>query len=165
MKVITSLTSVYCLNNNVISYIFENGLYLICISGCQFIIFVIEGKVSFNNRSLHAIGYTSNPYEKAISVMGKTLSPFDEDNLIPCFGFGDGMSIPLKLNIWRSFYYFLILPLDLFSVIEITHDQEVFSFHSDHSPCHGLEATLSCYRKIARNAKLAGWFFDPLFES
>ena len=80
MKVITSLTSVYCLNNNVLSYIFENGLYLICISGCQFIIFVIEGKVSFNNRSLHVIGYTSNPYEKAISVMGKTLSPFAEDN-------------------------------------------------------------------------------------
>ena len=39
------MTSVYCFNNNVISYIFENGLYLICISRCQFIIFVIEGKV------------------------------------------------------------------------------------------------------------------------
>ena len=32
MKVITSLTSVYWFNNNVISYIFENGLYLICIA-------------------------------------------------------------------------------------------------------------------------------------
>ncbi|KAF3676309.1 E3 ubiquitin-protein ligase RGLG2 [Capsicum annuum] len=48
------------------------------------------GKVSFNNRSLHAIGELVNPYEKAISIIGKTLSPFDEDNLIPCFGFGDG---------------------------------------------------------------------------
>ncbi|KAM4080288.1 hypothetical protein ACJW30_11G003700 [Castanea mollissima] len=96
------------------------------------------GKVSFNNRSLHAIGYTSNPYEKVISVMGKTLSPFDEDNLIPCFGFGD----------------------------EITHDQEVFSFHNDHSPCHGLEAALSCYRKIARNAKLAGpTSYAPVIEA
>ncbi|KAK4595095.1 hypothetical protein RGQ29_018738 [Quercus rubra] len=55
------------------------------------------GKVSFNNRSLHAIGYTSNPYEKAISVMGKTLSPFDEDNLIPCFGFGDAFTVIIHL--------------------------------------------------------------------
>ncbi|KAI8553224.1 hypothetical protein RHMOL_Rhmol06G0327500 [Rhododendron molle] len=47
------------------------------------------GKVSFNNRSLHDIGGTPNPYEKAISIIGKTLAPFDEDNLIPCFGFGD----------------------------------------------------------------------------
>jgi E3 ubiquitin-protein ligase RGLG len=51
---------------------------------------VIEGRISFNNRSLHAIGDTPNPYEKAISIIGKTLAPFDDDNLIPCFGFGDG---------------------------------------------------------------------------
>ncbi|KAL0306072.1 UNVERIFIED_CONTAM: E3 ubiquitin-protein ligase RGLG4 [Sesamum radiatum] len=48
------------------------------------------GKVSFSNCSLHAVGDTPNPYEKAISIIGKTLAPFDEDNLIPCFGFGDG---------------------------------------------------------------------------
>lgn len=53
----------------------------------------MKGKVSFNNRSLHAISQTPNPYEKAISIIGKTLAPFDDDNLIPCFGFGDGMSI------------------------------------------------------------------------
>ena len=57
------------------------------------------------------------------------------------------------------------MTLDLFSVIGITRDQEVFSFHSDHSPCNGLEETLSCYRKIAQNAKLAGRFSVPLFES
>ena len=43
--------------------------------------------------------YTPNPYEKAISIIGKTLAPLNEDNLIPCYGFGDGMSSPLKLNI------------------------------------------------------------------
>ncbi|CAD6264527.1 unnamed protein product [Miscanthus lutarioriparius] len=47
------------------------------------------GKVSFNNRSLHAMGNTPNPYEQAISIIGRTLAQFDEDNLIPCFGFGD----------------------------------------------------------------------------
>ncbi|TXG46335.1 hypothetical protein EZV62_028164 [Acer yangbiense] len=86
------------------------------------------GKVSFNNRSLHAIGDTSNPYEKAISIIGKTLAPFDDDNLIPCFGFGDAT----------------------------THDQEVFSFHSDHTPCNGFEEVLACYRSIVPNLKLSG---------
>ncbi|WOG97953.1 hypothetical protein DCAR_0417294 [Daucus carota subsp. sativus] len=86
------------------------------------------GQVSFNNRSLHAIGDTRNPYEKAISIVGKTLAPFDEDNLIPCFGFGDAT----------------------------THDQEVFSFHSDHSPCHGFEEVLDCYRRVAPKIILSG---------
>jgi E3 ubiquitin-protein ligase RGLG len=48
---------------------------------------------NFNNRSLHEIGETPNPYEQAISIVGRTLSRFDEDNLIPCFGFGDGQSL------------------------------------------------------------------------
>ncbi|XP_022868258.1 E3 ubiquitin-protein ligase RGLG4-like isoform X3 [Olea europaea var. sylvestris] len=90
--------------------------------------FVIEGKVSFNNRSLHAVGDTPNPYEKAISIIGKTLAPFDEDNLIPCFGFGDAT----------------------------THDREVFSFHSDHTSCHGFEEVLACYKRIISNLRLSG---------
>lgn len=48
------------------------------------------GARSFNHKSLHHIANTKNPYEQAISIIGKTLSAFDEDNLIPCFGFGDG---------------------------------------------------------------------------
>ncbi|KAF3974813.1 hypothetical protein CMV_001887 [Castanea mollissima] len=48
------------------------------------------GAKSFRKRSLHHIGGGLNPYEQAISIIGKTLSAFDEDNLIPCFGFGDG---------------------------------------------------------------------------
>ncbi|XP_059661913.1 E3 ubiquitin-protein ligase RGLG4 [Cornus florida] len=96
------------------------------------------GKVSFNNRSLHAIGDTPNPYEKAISIIGKTLAPFDEDNLIPCFGFGDAT----------------------------THDQEVFSFHNDHSPCHGFEEVLACYRKIVPNLQLSGpTSYGPVVEA
>ncbi|KAK3042676.1 hypothetical protein RJ639_000928, partial [Escallonia herrerae] len=89
------------------------------------------GKVSFNNRSLHAIGDVPNPYEKAISIIGKTLAPFDEDNLIPSFGFGDGRTVT-------------------------TRDQEVFSFHSDHSPCHGFEEVLDCYKKVVPHLQLSG---------
>ncbi|RDX57879.1 E3 ubiquitin-protein ligase RGLG4, partial [Mucuna pruriens] len=96
------------------------------------------GRISFNNRSLHAIGNTPNPYEKAISIIGKTLAPFDDDNLIPCFGFGDAT----------------------------THDQEVFSFHSDHSPCHGFEEVLACYQKIVPNLKLSGpTSYAPVIEA
>jgi hypothetical protein len=50
------------------------------------------GKSSFNGMSLHHIGDVQNPYEQAISIIGQTLSAFDEDNLIPCYGFGDGKS-------------------------------------------------------------------------
>lgn len=96
------------------------------------------GKKSFNNRSLHAIGDTPNPYEKAITIIGKTLAPFDEDNLIPCFGFGD----------------------------VTTHDQEVFGFHSDHTPCHGFEEVLTCYRRIVPNLRLSGpTSFGPIVEA
>ncbi|CAH8356274.1 unnamed protein product [Eruca vesicaria subsp. sativa] len=87
-----------------------------------------SGKTSFNGKCLHALGQTQNPYEKAIFVIGQTLAPFDEDNLIPCFGFGDST----------------------------THDEEVFSFHSDNSPCHGFEDVLACYRKITPNLLLSG---------
>ncbi|XP_038972602.1 E3 ubiquitin-protein ligase RGLG4-like isoform X3 [Phoenix dactylifera] len=96
------------------------------------------GKHSFNNRSLHAISDIPNPYEQAIAIIGKTLAPFDEDNLIPCFGFGDAT----------------------------THDQEVFSFHTDHSPCHGFEEVLDCYRKIVPLLRLAGpTSFAPIVEA
>lgn len=59
-------------------------------NGDKSYISMIVGKYSFNRKSLHAISSTPNPYEQAISIIGRTLSPFDEDNIIPCFGFGDG---------------------------------------------------------------------------
>nr|XP_034906829.1 E3 ubiquitin-protein ligase RGLG4-like isoform X1 [Populus alba]XP_034906830.1 E3 ubiquitin-protein ligase RGLG4-like isoform X1 [Populus alba] len=122
------------------------------------------GKVSFNNRSLHAIGDTPNPYEKAISIIGKTMAPFDEDNLIPCFGFGDGRFSP-----WNSSF----APYDssvelifLFIYTATTHDQEVFSFHSDHSPCNGFEEVLACYKKIVPNLRLSGpTSYGPVIEA
>lgn len=96
------------------------------------------GKHSFNHKSLHAIGNTPNPYEQAISIVGRTLSPFDEDNLIPCFGFGDAT----------------------------THDQHVFSFFSDHRPCHGFEEALARYREIVPYLKLAGpTSFAPIINA
>lgn len=44
-----------------------------------------------------------------------------------------------------------------------THDQEVFSFHDDGSPCHGFEEVLSCYKRVVANVQLAGIFDMFLF--
>ncbi|XP_052196122.1 E3 ubiquitin-protein ligase RGLG3 isoform X2 [Diospyros lotus] len=96
------------------------------------------GKHSFNRKSLHAIGDKPNPYEQAISIIGHCLSPFDEDNLIPCFGFGDAT----------------------------THDQNVFSFYPDHRYCHGFEEALSRYREIVPHIKLSGpTSFAPIIDA
>ncbi|KAJ7554271.1 hypothetical protein O6H91_06G133000 [Diphasiastrum complanatum] len=96
------------------------------------------GKNSFNGRSLHAIGDAPNPYEQAISIIGRTLSAFDEDNLIPCFCFGDAS----------------------------THDQYVFSFYPDHRPCSGFTEALTRYRAITPHVRLSGpTSFAPIIEA
>ncbi|KAL8475349.1 hypothetical protein ACS0TY_028143 [Phlomoides rotata] len=95
------------------------------------------GKRSYNGRSLHHIGGDLNPYEQAISIIGKTLAAFDDDNLIPCFGFGDAS----------------------------THDQDVFNFNPDETYCNGFEEVLSRYREIVPSLRLAGpTSFAPVIE-
>ncbi|CAI9757386.1 unnamed protein product [Fraxinus pennsylvanica] len=95
------------------------------------------GARSFHRRSLHHIGDGQNPYEQAISIIGRTLSKFDEDNLIPCFGFGDAS----------------------------THDQEVFSFYPDERICEGFEEVLRRYRELVPQLRLAGpTSFAPVIE-
>eukprot|EP00658_Telonema_sp_P-2_P028427 TRINITY_DN21783_c0_g1_i1.p1 TRINITY_DN21783_c0_g1~~TRINITY_DN21783_c0_g1_i1.p1 ORF type:complete len:197 (-),score=36.94 TRINITY_DN21783_c0_g1_i1:34-624(-) len=49
------------------------------------------GQHSFGARCLHELDHTGarpNPYQTAIRVVGTTLEAFDEDGLIPAFGFG-----------------------------------------------------------------------------
>ncbi|KAG8048475.1 hypothetical protein GUJ93_ZPchr0009g459 [Zizania palustris] len=95
------------------------------------------GKKSFNGMSLHHIGDSPNPYEQAISIIGQTLSAFDEDNLIPCYGFGDAS----------------------------THDQDVFGFYPDERPCNGFQEALARYREIVPHLRLSGpTSFSPIIE-
>ncbi|XP_077237523.1 E3 ubiquitin-protein ligase RGLG2-like [Tasmannia lanceolata] len=97
-----------------------------------------KGSRSFNHQCLHRIGNTPNPYEQAISIIGRTLSGFDEDNLIPCFGFGDAS----------------------------THDRDVFSFYQDERLCIGFEEALMRYRELVPHLKLAGpTSFAPIIET
>ncbi|KAF8411304.1 hypothetical protein HHK36_003851 [Tetracentron sinense] len=47
-----------------------------------------------------------------------------------------------------------------------THDQEVFSFHTDHSPCHGFEEVLACYKQIVPNLRLSGpTSYGPIIDA
>lgn len=87
------------------------------------------GKYSFGGRSLHCTtGPQLNPYEEAIQIMGNTLSPFDNDNLLPCYGFGD----------------------------ESTSAYNVFSFTEGDRPLEGFEQVLARYRQLVPHVKLAG---------
>ena len=68
------------------------------------------GKASFDGQCLHSLSAGMNPYEHAISAVARTLRDFDDDNLIPAFGFGD----------------------------QSTGDQTVFHFNKGGEPCLGL---------------------------
>ncbi|KAG2385878.1 hypothetical protein C9374_003027 [Naegleria lovaniensis] len=101
-----------------------------------------QGRYSFGNRNLHSIdpvGDIINPYEKVISIIGRTLEKFDDDKLIPVYGFGD----------------------------DRTRDVAVFPFtpNNEHRPCFGFEEVLREYRRITPHLRLSGpTNFAPLIE-
>ncbi|GLI65260.1 hypothetical protein VaNZ11_008749 [Volvox africanus] len=86
------------------------------------------GKRSFGGKSLHAIGDVPSPYEDVIGAIGRTLSAFDDDGLIPCYGFGD----------------------------VTTRNRSVFSFLPGDKPCEGLEQVLWRYRELCPYVRMAG---------
>ena len=89
------------------------------------------GKHTFGGRCLHeAVDGAMNPYETAITIIGRTLEEFDDDNLIPAFGFGDVS----------------------------THDRAVFSLTDGERPCRGFAEVLDRYRAVVPATKLAGGF-------
>ena len=87
-----------------------------------------QGKKTFGGKSLHAIGATPNPYERVIGLIGRTLSAFDDDNLIPAFGFGDSQS----------------------------KGKSCFPFDFYYEPMKGFEAVLARYREISKSVVLSG---------
>jgi len=86
------------------------------------------GQKTFAGNSLHAVmPHCLNPYQTVISILGRTLSGFDDDNLIPAYGFGD----------------------------KTTTDKSVFSFIADRS-CNGFQEVLDRYNAIVPFIELSG---------
>jgi E3 ubiquitin-protein ligase RGLG len=97
------------------------------------------GRNSFGGRSLHTISIIQNPYQYTIDIICRTLDRFDDDHLIPVFGFGDLNSrnetvFPLKNT--NSFY------------------------------CNGLPDVLTQYQHITPTLTLSGpTTFSPLIKT
>jgi len=96
------------------------------------------GKVTFGGKCLHSLQEgVMNPYQRVIDVMCRTLEPFDDDKLIPVFGFGD----------------------------VTTSDKSVFPFFQDGHPCNGCAEVLQRYAEIVPCAQLSGpTSFAPLID-
>ncbi|MFS7943117.1 putative copine [Helianthus anomalus] len=112
-----------------------------------------------SRKSLHHTGDDLNPYEMVISIIGKTLAAFDEDNLIPCYGFGDGMVLYGSNLFFISILTYIRVRKNLFNFYLIAasiHDQDVFSFYSEERCYNGFEEVLSRYRELLPHIKLAG---------
>jgi len=94
------------------------------------------GKNTFNGECLHTISpLYMNPYQTVISVLGNTLSAFDDDNLIPVYGFGDS----------------------------ITSDKSVFPIQP--YPCNGFTQVLQSYSATVPQIQLSGpTSFAPLIH-
>ena len=86
------------------------------------------GVKTFGGKSLHSIdptGETMNPYQRVIDTLGRTLEAFDDDKLIPAFGFGDST----------------------------THDKSVFDMNeraggAPGTVCHGFSEVLQAYQRV-----------------
>jgi E3 ubiquitin-protein ligase RGLG len=98
------------------------------------------GKHSFGGKNLHHIdpeGRVPNEYQRCISVIGQTLASYDDDGLIPTFGFGDAT----------------------------TTDRSVFPFFPDR-PARGFEEVLARYRELTPRVVLGGpTNFAPAIEA
>ena len=98
-----------------------------------------QGSTTNGGTSLHAISETRlNPYETVLDIMGKTMSPFDDDNLIPAFYFGDSK----------------------------TRHNSTASFLNEDQTCHGMDQVLREYRHLAQRLDFSGpTSFGPVIDA
>lgn len=94
------------------------------------------GRETYGGRSLHDTSF-DNPYQAAIRIIGTVMAPYDDDNLIPVFGFGDST----------------------------TTDKSVFPFFPDR-PARGFEEVLARYKELVPRVHMAGpTNFAPAIEA
>jgi hypothetical protein len=79
----------------------------------------------YQEKNLHSLLHF-NPYQQVLSIICRTLSVFDDDNLIDAFGFGDAY----------------------------TTDKSVFSLLD--GPCQGLDGVLEAYTGIVNRVQMSG---------
>eukprot|EP00741_Cyanophora_paradoxa_P012556 tig00020614_g12133.t1 len=93
-----------------------------------------NGMYSHDGDSLHKIYEDGrlNPYQEVISTIGRTLASFDDDGLIPTYGFGDA----------------LVKDRECFSLAERLEGTD--------RPCKGFEEVLEIYKKILDLVELDG---------
>ena len=104
-----------------------------------FFLFSIDDpdSVVFSGQNLHSIHGPPNPYLNAVSLIARTLEDFDDDHLIPCYGFGD----------------------------MTTTASSVFSFYPGNQPANGLQALVHRYRELVPYVSLSGpTSFAPLIR-
>merc|ERR1719272_1274421 len=87
------------------------------------------GAKTFGGRCLHDLDpKRPNPYKQVLKIIAATLADFDDDGLIPAYGFGDSR----------------------------TKSSRTFSFNEDDTPCMGLEDVIQRYERIVATASLSG---------
>lgn len=96
------------------------------------------GRDTFGGKNLHdsTLPY-DNPYMLAIRTIGTVMAPYDDDNIIPVFGFGD----------------------------TTTTDKSVFPFFPDRA-ARGFEEALARYKELVPKVKMSGpTNFAPAIEA
>jgi hypothetical protein len=87
------------------------------------------GAKSFGGRCLHDLdSKRQNPYQQVLKIIATTLAEFDDDGMIPAYGFGDSR----------------------------TKSSQTFSFNEDDAPCLGLGDVLERYEAIVANTIFSG---------
>ena len=93
-----------------------------------------QGRLTFSRNNLHKIhpvrsGIVYNPYQRVISIIGKTLHPFTEAGKVFAYGFGD----------------------------VITQDNAVFNIMAkEGTPCRDFKDVLERYNEMVKDVVLSG---------
>jgi len=129
-----------------------------------------NGAVSFDGKSLHTINRSiDNPYQTVIKIIGRTLEDFDEDKMIPSFGFGDIHTKGVKIfNIKTEANQTWTNGVKIFNIKTEanqiwTNGVKIFDIKTEanqtlprNTHCHTFNDVLSCYEKITPHIKLSG---------